>query len=104
MTGANALCASGLVGRRFPLLECLVGPFGLERDQRVVSLVMGGRSIASLPGEHLANRSQPPKVVERPPPRPEVFPQGLSQGLLSTKHNTNVCFVRPQFQCPYLFQ
>lgn len=31
---------------------------------------------------------------------PEVFPQGLSQGLLSTKHNTNVCFVRPQFRVP----
>lgn len=82
---ANALCASELIGRRFHLLECLVGPFGLERDQRVVH-----RWWEKRPGEHLAARSQPPHVVERPPPCPEVFPPGLSQGLLSTKHNTNV--------------
>lgn len=37
-------------------------------------------------------------------PHPEASPQGLSQGLLSTKHNTNVCSVRPQCKCPYLFQ
>lgn len=37
IAGANALCAPELVGRRFHWLECLVGPSGLERDQRGLS-------------------------------------------------------------------
>lgn len=38
-----------------------------------------------------------------PHPTPEVFPQGLAQGLLSTKHNTNVCFVHFSSSAPIYF-
>lgn len=31
-------------------------------------------------------------------------PEGLSPSRLSTKHNTNLRLLRPQFKCPYLFR
>lgn len=80
------------------------GPFSLEKEQRAVNLVIEEKRTASLPGEHLENLSQPPNVVETIFPHTLRFFLSLSQGLLSTKHNTNVCFVRPQFKGPYLFQ
>lgn len=82
-------------------MERLVAPSSLGKE---LLIWWCKKRAASQPGEHLEGLQPASHRQETVfPPCPEAFPQGLSQGLLSTKHNTNVCLVRPQFKCPYLF-
>lgn len=101
----NIHCAYELVGRRFHLSEWLVWAF--QSGKRAESCQSGERRKEThVPAWTTSRKPQPASTRCRDhlPPHPKVLPQGLPQGLLSTKHNTNVCFVRPQFKCPYLFQ
>lgn len=103
--GVNTHCAYELVGRCFHWSEWLVWAF--QSGKGAESCESGDRRKENrFPAWRTSRKPQPAskRCGDHLPPHPEVFPQSLSQGLLSTKHNTNVCFVRPQFKGPYLFQ
>lgn len=98
IVGVNTPCAHELVGRRFHSSERPVWASSSAEEPRGAASRRsgdGGDENDSQPGDRAENpRARQTRQTRgetgpaRPPP--EALPQGISQGLSSTKHNTNV--------------